>query len=222
MGPNDFKIDGVLSAGKSEASFSWKADTAGQYFLESTSEAMGLTSKSLDHRLKIREDREPRATLRSPQGNVKATANKKLKLTVQASDDYGLQEFAIIYRLNGSESEQRISLGAPPANDSQQDLKLPRSGTWPLEWNISSDIPNIKGGDLLEVSVEVTEVAADPSSARKAVTQACEVEILSITDYQSFITSRFDALRSDISETEQREGQIKRAIEKSKDKLAKP
>ena len=144
-----------------------------------------------------------------------ATANKSLRLTVRASDDYGLREFAIIYRVNGEENQRRISLGAPPSNDSQKDLGAPRSGTWPLQWNIPDDLPNLRGGDFIEVAIEVTEVAGDPSKARKAVTRTCGIEILSLADYQAYVTSRFETLQNDLAETERRETLIRHAIESS-------
>ena len=93
------------------------------------------------YKLNLREDLEPRASLIAPT-NIKATANKSQHDSTRF-DDYGLSEFAILYRVNGAENQQRISLGVPPLNDSQRDLGAPRSGTWPLQWNIPDDIPNL-------------------------------------------------------------------------------
>ena len=221
LGPDGWELEGQISEDAETIEFTWTASTAGLYQLHSKGKQMGLTTSGTEYRLRLREDQEPRASLVSPAGNVKATTNKNLKLAVRASDDYGLSEFAILYRLNGSDTQHRVPLGAPPSNDAQQDLQHPRSGTWPLQWKIAADIPQLVSGDVLEVAVEVTEVAADPAGARKVITQTCEVEILSLADYQAHITSRFDALRGEIAETERRELLIKHAIDASKNKNQK-
>ena len=117
--------------------------------------------------------------------------------------------------MNGEKNRHRISLGAPPANDSQKDLLYPRSGTWPLLWNLRNDLSNLSEGDLIEIAVEVTEVAVNPESARKALSRTCSVEILSVAEYQSYITARFNDLQSDLAETERRELLIKHAVQAS-------
>lgn len=214
-GPEKFSQEGIIEGDRTTLRFAFAADTPGMYHLRPKGATLGLETEGLTYRLNLREDLEPRASLVAPGSSVKATANKSLSLTVRASDDYGLSEFAILYRVNGGENQQRISLGVPPSNDSQQDLGHPRSGTWPLQWNIPEDLPNLQGGDFLEVAIEVTEVAADPSKARKAVTRTCGIEILSISDYQAYITSRFDALQTDLAETERQETLIRHALEAS-------
>jgi hypothetical protein len=177
--------------------------------------SMGTNFQGQIHKLNLREDIEPRVSLISPVSDIKATSQKKLELLVRASDDYGLSEFAILYRVNGEKNRHRISLGAPPANDSQKDLLYPRSGTWPLLWNLQNDLSNLSEGDLIEIAVEVTEVAVNPESARKALSRTCSVEILSVAEYQSYITARFNDLQSDLAETERRELLIKHAIQAS-------
>ena len=214
-GPDKWAEEGVIDEAGTSVQFAFPADQSGIFELESTGVTLGLETQGLTYRLNLREDLEPRATLVAPGSSLKATANKSLQLTVRASDDYGLSEFAILYRVNGEENQQRISLGIPPSNDSQKELALPRSGTWPLTWNIPDDLPNLKGGDFVEVAIEVTEVAADPDLARKAVTRTCGIEILSLSDYQAYITSRFDALQNDLSDTERRETLIRHSIEAS-------
>ncbi len=218
QGPDDWSQAGTLSADGKTLEFDWTSHSAGMYRLQSTGGELGLTVSGDDYRLRLREDQEPRAYLVAPSSSVKATPNKNLNLTVRASDDYGLSEMAIVYRLNGEETEQRIPLGPPPSNDSQQELEHPRSGTWPLQWNIPEQLPNLKSGDLIEVALEVTEVAAHPDQARRAVTRSCEIEILSLTDYQAYITSRFDQLQSNIAEAERRETLIKHALDTSQNK----
>gem|GEM_PF-1306369 len=214
-GPEDLMIPGQIQEKGKSVKFVWVANRAGVYQMVAREKSMGTNFQGQIHRLNLREDIEPRVSLISPVSDIKATSQKKLELLVRASDDYGLSEFAILYRVNGEKNRHRISLGAPPANDSQKDLLHPRSGTWPLLWNLQNDLPNLSEGDLIEIAVEVTEVAANHESARKALSRTCSVEILSVAEYQSYITGRFNDLQSDLAETERRELLIKHAIQAS-------
>ena len=215
FGPNQWAQEGSIDEEGTSLRFSFVAQAAGMYQLQPKGTTLGLQAEDLMYKLNLREDLEPRASLIAPGTSIKATANKSLSMTVRASDDYGLSEFAILYRVNGAENQQRISLGVPPLNDSQRDLGAPRSGTWPLQWNIPDDIPNLRGGDFVEVAIEVIEVAGDKKEARKAVTRTCAIEILSLSDYQAYITSRFDTLQNDLADAERRETLIRHAIESS-------
>ncbi len=214
-GPEDLMIPGQIQEKGKSVKFVWVANRAGVYQMVAREKSMGTNFQGQIHKLNLREDIEPRVSLISPVSDIKATSQKKLELLVRASDDYGLSEFAILYRVNGEKNRHRISLGAPPANDSQKDLLYPRSGTWPLLWNLQNDLPNLSEGDLIEIAVEVTEVAANHESARKALSRTCSVEILSVAEYQSYITTRFNDLQSDLAETERRELLIKHAIQAS-------
>ena len=214
-GPEDLMIPGQIQEKGKSVKFVWVANRAGVYQMVAREKSMGTNFQGQIHKLNLREDIEPRVSLISPVSDIKATSQKKLELLVRASDDYGLSEFAILYRVNGEKNRHRISLGAPPANDSQKDLLYPRSGTWPLLWNLQNDLPNLSEGDLIEIAVEVTEVAANHESARKALSRTCSVEILSVAEYQSYITTRFNELQSDLAETERRELLIKHAIQAS-------
>ena len=214
-GPEDLMIPGQIEEKGKSVKFTWVANRAGVYQMVAREKSMGTNFQGQIHKLNLREDIEPRVSLISPVSDIKATSQKKLELLVRASDDYGLSEFAILYRVNGEKNRHRISLGAPPANDSQKDLLYPRSGTWPLLWNLQNDLPNLSEGDLIEIAVEVTEVAANHESARKALSRTCSVEILSVAEYQSYITTRFNDLQSDLAETERRELLIKHAIQAS-------
>ena len=214
-GPEDLMIPGQIEEKGKSVKFVWVANRAGVYQMVAREKSMGTNFQGQIHKLNLREDIEPRVSLISPVSDIKATSQKKLELLVRASDDYGLSEFAILYRVNGEKNRHRISLGAPPANDSQKDLLYPRSGTWPLLWNLQNDLPNLSKGDLIEIAVEVTEVAANHKSARKALSRTCSVEILSVAEYQSYITTRFNDLQSDLAETERRELLIKHAIQAS-------
>ena len=214
-GPEDLMIPGQIEEKGKSVKFVWVANRAGVYQMVAREKSMGTNFQGQIHKLNLREDFEPRVSLISPVSDIKATSQKKLELLVRASDDYGLSEFAILYRVNGEKNRHRISLGAPPANDSQKDLLYPRSGTWPLLWNLQNDLSNLSEGDLIEIAVEVTEVAVNPESARKTLSRTCSVEILSVAEYQSYITSRFNDLQSDLAETERRELLIKHAIQAS-------
>ena len=214
-GPEDLMIPGQIEEKGKSVKFVWVANRAGVYQMVAREKSMGTNFQGQIHKLNLREDIEPRVSLISPVSDIKATSQKKLELLARASDDYGLSEFAILYRVNGEKNRHRISLGAPPANDSQKDLLHPRSGTWPLLWNLQNDLPNLSEGDLIEIAVEVTEVAANHESARKALSRTCSVEILSVAEYQSYITARFNDLQSDLAETERRELLIKHAIQAS-------
>ena len=215
IGPENLMISGQIQEKGKSVKFVWVANRAGVYQMVAREKSIGTNFKGQIHKLNLREDIEPRVSLISPVSDIKATSQKKLELLVRASDDYGLSEFAILYRVNGEKNRHRISLGAPPANDSQKDLLYPRSGTWPLLWNLQNDLPNLSEGDLIEIAVEVTEVAANHESARKALSRTCSVEILSVAEYQSYITTRFNDLQSDLAETERRELLIKHAIQAS-------
>ena len=208
-GPEDLMIPGQIEEKGKSVKFVWVANRAGVYQMVAREKSMGTNFQGQIHKLNLREDIEPRVSLISPVSDIKATSQKKLELLVRASDDYGLSEFAILYRVNGEKNRHRISLGAPPANDSQKDLLHPRSGTWPLLWNLQNDLSTLSEGDLIEIAVEVTEVAVNPESARKALSRTCSVEILSVAEYQSYITARFNDLQSDLAETERRELLIK-------------
>ena len=214
-GPEDLMIPGQIEEKGKSVKFVWVANRAGVYQMVAREKSMGTNFQGQTHKLNLREDIEPRVSLISPVSDIKATSQKKLELLVRASDDYGLSEFAILYRVNGEKNRHRISLGAPPANDSQKDLLYPRSGTWPLLWNLRNDLSNLSEGDLIEIAVEVTEVAVNPESARKALSRTCSVEILSVAEYQSYITARFNDLQTDLAETERRELLIKHAVQAS-------
>ena len=116
-------------------SFSWVENEHG----------FGFTSPR--YYLKVATDQAPRVELISPETNLVAMIDRPLSLTARVQDDHGIGSTAVAYRVN-----QRDEVAVAFKLSSQNG-----QGDQPIDWDYRETIPDLKIGDTLSFTMEVSD-----------------------------------------------------------------
>ena len=209
-----------LADGGSRATTQLLAKTSGSWFVRWEVEAGGrrFSFDGAPRRLSVVPDRAPVVTLRQPTGEVVATVNKLLEMQFEAKDDFGIQDMAVVYRVNDGE-EFRLELPALAKPADQQHLAHPRFGVWPLSWRIRDELPYLKPGDDLVLQLEASDVHAATGEPRVGRSQELRVRVLSLLDYQQYVTEQFAEVQNRIAELKAKQKPIEVEVEALKGKV---
>jgi len=150
------------------------------------------------HRIYVKPDKKPEVAIVQPRSDIQATVNKTLALKFRARDDYGITRAWLVHSLNDGE-ELRLDLGKLPLPEDQEDRVHPRYGIWPLVWNLKHEVPDIKVGDKITYAIEVEDIRAQDMPGEKRRTEPQHVNIVSFSDYQSYVFSRLAQTREGLA-----------------------
>lgn len=140
--------------------------------------------------LELIPDRPPVVTLLKPrsgseQNKVVATARKNLHLIFEASDDYGLGEARIIYRVNAGPEAAPLRLGAFPSGTRTGIFE--NSSETKKGWLISETLPDLKEGDVLTCAVEVLDNRVSSAGPNRGRSASFQLHIVSEKEYQQHV-----------------------------------
>lgn len=159
------------------------------------------------HMITVKPDAAPRVELLDPMWDGKATVEKNLAVLYRATDDYGVTGAAIVYALN-DQPENRRSLPDPNAKLEKQKAS----------WQIKDDIANLKPGDVVTLSVEVTDNRPEPNEPNVTRSKERRIEILTRDEYLRYILEQKSVLVEKIERLKKEEEKASKEVEKIKDK----
>ncbi|MDA3960032.1 MAG: DUF4175 family protein [Planctomycetota bacterium] len=203
-----------LSAEGQAVKAEFTANIGGSYFVrwQVSAQGQGFSFDGTPRRLALEVDRAPVVTLRQPTGEIAVTTAKTLEMVFEAKDDYGIESMKIVYRVNGGE-EFGVDLPALSKPGDQKHLAYPRFGVWPLAWRLRDELPYLKSSDEIVLQLEAHDVHAATGEARVGRSQELQVRVLSMLEYQQYITERFAEVQNRIAELKAKQKPIEVEVE---------
>ena len=132
-------------------------------------------------------DMPPQAEILWPTEDLKATVQKKLDITWQGRDDYGVAKAWVVYVVNDGQEQKKL-LG------SYKDKIVERKDTWILK----DSIPKLKEGDIVTYLVEVADNHAGKEGPYMSRSQTRHLYIVSIEEYRQYIAERIRKLIGEV------------------------
>jgi hypothetical protein len=138
--------------------------------------------------LEVVPDRAPEVTLLRPrlltgQDRLVSPVSRRLDLVIDASDDHGLGQVAVVYRLNDGDEARKELATFPPGKRSANNKGAP------LTWVLRESLPELKVGDELAFAVEVGDnrTIGDKASPNLGRSSTLRVQIVSDEDYRRYL-----------------------------------
>ncbi len=179
----DETIQAEISEDGTKAVFDHIADETFKYTFAWTEKEHGFTYDDVQHVVRVVPDMVPDVELIEPPRDGLATVRKTLRLVAKAVDDHGLAGAVLVYSINGSE-EKRVKI---------QDL-AGTSKDIRYTWILSKSLPDLKGGDNLAYSIEVSD-NYPPSGSHINVSATRRLAIVSEQEYLDWFKNELDAQR---------------------------
>lgn len=133
----------------------------------------GFAFTSLNHYLQVAPDRAPRVELVSPVKNIYATLGRKVDLAFRASDDYGIGETNIAYRIDKTEETKVPFTPAAPVDGTVQ----------AIGWDYREALPDLTVGQMVSFAVEVADRYPVVDGTHRARSDTRWIQFLSREDY---------------------------------------
>jgi hypothetical protein len=137
------------------------------------------------YNLEVVPDQPPVVTLVAPrprgeQERYVITTRKVLRVTFEASDDYGLGRAWLAYRVNGEDKTRRHPLGAFPPGT--------RGDTFQAKpWALQATLPGLKVGDVLACEVEADDNRQGRGGPNVGRSRSLRLEVVSDEEYQRYV-----------------------------------
>ncbi len=155
------------------------------YWFEWTEAEHGFTfTDPTRHALEVMPDKAPVITLLKPrlasaEEKIVATTRKNMHVIFEVSDDYGLAQAWIVYRVNNETQVRRRPAGAFK--------DAPKSGIFETEWLIRASFADLKEDDILTCLIEVSDNRV--GKAGPNVTQSRPFRLLMVSEkvYQQYV-----------------------------------
>ncbi len=144
----------------------------------------GFDFTSPRYYLQVASDQAPRVELISPVSNLLAMIGRPLDLSVRVQDDHGIGSTAIAYRVNQLE-EKSIKLKTNPENG---------KGEQSIDWDYRKVLPELKIGDTVSVTVEVSDRFPGKDGPHLARSDTRRITFLSEKAYLRQIQKNKDSL----------------------------
>ena len=159
-------------------------DASRGYSFSWTDKEHGFDFTSPRYFLQVASDQPPRVELISPETNLNALLGRPLDLVARASDDHGIGESTIAYRVN-QRQEKPTALETPLKN---------RGGEQEIDWDYREVLPDLKTGDTVSFLLEVSDKYPDGPHVVRSETR--KMTFLSKEDYLEEIQKKKDRLLS--------------------------
>ena len=141
--------------------------------------------------LQVSSDQAPRVELTSPESNLLAMIGRPLELAARIQDDHGIGSTMVIYRVN-----QRDEAGVE-----FQFSESDGSGEQPVDWDYRESLPDLKIGDTLTITLEVSDQYPGENGAHVVRSDTRRMTFLSKEDYLEQIQKQRDRLLSRVQAT---------------------
>jgi hypothetical protein len=155
-------------------SFSWVEDEHGYDFT------------SPRYYLQVASDQAPRVELTAPESNLVAMIGRPLSLAVRVQDDHGIGSTTVAYRVNQRE-KVAVEFKLPSEND---------QGDQPIDWDYRKAIPDLKIGDTVSFTVEVSDRYPGEDGPHIVRSDTRRITFLSERNYLRQIQKKKDSLLS--------------------------
>ena len=167
--------------GKRELSGSFIAKKTGRYHFVFYSQRAKPIAVGPDIPLNVEPDASPKVQLLTPATELEVDPGQKVTLKYEASDDYGLEEVALMFRTPSSQQETRVPL---PREDGRR-----TKGTY--TWDLASF--TVKPGDRITYYIEAkdNDVVEGP---KKGVSRTQVLHIYSAAEHRRAALQKAEAL----------------------------
>ena len=179
----DKTVNAKIEENGTKAVFDHVANETFKYTFQWTEKKHGFTYDDVQHVVRVVPDMVPDVQLIQPSGDALATVNKTLRLVAKAADDHGLADAVLVYSVNGSE-EKRVKI-QDVAGTSKDIL---------YTWVLAKALPDLKSGDKLAFSIEVSD-RYPPTGSHINVSATRRLTIVSESVYLEWFKNELDAQR---------------------------
>ncbi|MCG8403879.1 MAG: hypothetical protein MI923_01650 [Phycisphaerales bacterium] len=115
------------------------------------SDAEGLRSRGgRKHQLLVREDESPKTAITEPVGEVELAPRGRLKVNVQAQDDFGITSLRLLAAGSDSDMMEIVELLEEPGRQREEPTEVRRA----YVWRVGSTLMVPKPGDVIEYVAE--------------------------------------------------------------------
>ncbi|MEO0474471.1 MAG: hypothetical protein AAF085_00685 [Planctomycetota bacterium] len=156
------------------------------YAFEWVDEEQGYTFTSPRYFLQVAADQAPRVEMTSPAFNLVAMIGRPMGLAVRVQDDHGIGSTTVQYRVNQYD-EQTVELPADALNC---------QGEQTIDWDYREALPDLKIGDTVSFSVEVSDKYPGEQGPHVVRTETRRITFLSKEQYLEQINKQRDRLLS--------------------------
>jgi hypothetical protein len=146
----------------------------------------GFDFTSPRYYLQVATDQAPRVELTSPETNLVAMIGRPLSLAARVQDDHGIGSTAVAYRVNQLD-EESVKIKLPTQNG---------LGAQPIDWDYRKTIPDLKVGDTLSFTMEVSDRYPGQNGPHVVRSDTRRMTFLSKRAYLRQIRKKKDSLLS--------------------------
>lgn len=175
-----------LLAGGRDLRCSLPAKATFKYTFRLTDAAHGFTHDEVWYVARVTSDSPPDIKLLEPTSDGPATARKKIRLVIRATDDYGLSTIRLAYSVNEAEEVKR-PLGALKGRQAEA----------AFDWAVSMATADLKEGDVVTLALEVCD-NREGNDSRWSRSAARRLSIVSEAGYLRWLSDQLDEQRADV------------------------
>jgi hypothetical protein len=175
-----------LQADGRELRCSLPAHSTFKYTFRLTDAVHGFTHDDVWYVARVTSDMPPDIKLLEPTSDGPATARKKTRLVIRATDDYGLSKIRLAYSVNDAE-EVKQPLGTLKGRQAEA----------AFDWIVSTAKSDIKEGDVVTLALEVCD-NREGTDSRWSRSAARRLAITSEAGYLRWLSDQLDEQRADV------------------------
>lgn len=157
-----------------------------KYTFRLTDAVHGFTHDDVWYVARITSDLLPDIKLLEPTSDGPATARKKIRLVIRATDDYGLSKIRLIHSVNDAE-EVKQPLGTLKGRQAEA----------AFDWSVSTATSELKEGDVVTLALEVCD-NREGTDSRWSRSAARRLSITSEAGYLRWLSDQLDEQRADV------------------------
>jgi hypothetical protein len=157
-----------------------------KYTFRLTDAVHGFTHDDVWYVARITSDIPPDIKLLEPTSDGPATARKKIRLVIRATDDYGLSKIRLIHSVNDAE-EVKQPLGTLKGRQAEA----------AFDWIVSTAKSDLKEGDVVTLALEVCD-NREGTDSRWSRSAARRLSITSEAGYLRWLSDQLDEQRADV------------------------
>ena len=160
--------------------------------------------------LQVDPDVPPEVDIVYPTQDGKATVNKTLTVKFKADDNYGLTGLFVVYSLNDAAAEKRVPLEKLSGKSVEREIN----------WVLKSAIPDLKEGDTLTWSLEVTDNHDKTPLVGRS--RSFRLSIVSQAEYLRYVFEEHARVMKEIEAMRQDETQAAQQVETIENPTSQP
>ena len=148
----------------------------------------GFTFSSSNNYLQVSLDHPPHVELTSPKRNVYATLGRKLDLAFRGSDDHGVAESLVCYRIDKREENRLSFLPAKPIDGTEQ----------VIDWDYRTVLSNLMVGQTVTFVVELADSYPGENGPHRVRSEARRMQFMTEEDYLAQVEKQKSRLLSQL------------------------